>query len=61
MHNALSDIEASKFLGLKPQTLRNWRFQMKGPAYSRVGRRIIYILEDLENYRVKNRVDPENF
>lgn len=57
--NALTDIEASRFLGLKPQTLRNWRCLMRGPAYSRVGRRVIYTLEDLENYRAKNRIDPE--
>ena len=55
----LSDIEASKFLGLKPQTLRNWRFQVRGPAYSKIGRRCVYVLRDLENYRQKNRVDPE--
>jgi len=56
---ALNDIEASKFLGLCPQTLRNWRFLQRGPAYSKIGRRCIYIVQDLEDYRKKHRIDPE--
>lgn len=55
----LTDVEASKFLGLRPQTLRNWRCQCRGPAYSKIGRRCIYIVQDLEDYRKKNRIDPE--
>jgi len=55
----VSDVEASELLGLKPQTLRNWRCQSRGPAYSKIGRRVIYAVQDLENYREKNRIDPE--
>jgi len=58
-HHLVTDVQASEFLGLKPQTLRNWRCLRRGPAYSRLGRRIIYALQDLENYRKKNRIDPE--
>lgn len=56
---ALTDVQASKVLGLKPQTLRNWRCLRRGPAYSKLGRRIVYLLADLEKYRIKNRIDPE--
>ena len=59
IHNGLSDIAAAKILGLKPQTLRNWRFQMRGPAYSKLGKRVVYSLQDLESYQKKHRVDPE--
>ena len=55
----LTDIEAAKFLGLKPQTMRNWRFQMKGPAYLKMGKRVVYTVEDLKKYQVKKRIDPE--
>lgn len=57
--HALTDVEASQFLGLCPQTLRNWRCQMRGPAYHRMGRRVVYTLDDLETYRDRNRIDPE--
>ena len=59
-HSVLNDVQASEFLGLKPQTLRNWRCQSRGPAYSKLGRRCIYAVRDLENYREKNRIDPES-
>jgi len=56
---AVNDVYASAYLGVKPQTLRNWRCQMRGPAYSKIGRRIVYAVQDLDKYREKNRVDPE--
>jgi len=59
VNQALSDVEASRLLGLSPQTLRNWRCMMKGPAYSKIGRRVVYTLDDLEGYRDRNRIDPE--
>ena len=55
----VSDVQAAELLGLKPQTLRNWRCQSRGPAYSKIGRRCIYAVQDLESYRAKNRIDPE--
>jgi hypothetical protein len=56
----LNEIQAANYLGLKNrQTLANWRFLRKGPAYCRVGRRIIYRLEDLELYLNSRRIDPE--
>jgi hypothetical protein len=56
----LTEAEATNFLGLKNrQTLANWRHLRKGPAYCRVGRRIIYRIEDLDSYIHSRRVDPE--
>ena len=46
-----NDVEAAKYLGLNSaQTLRNWRFLGKGPAYCRLGRRIVYRQEDLDRF-----------
>jgi Helix-turn-helix domain len=55
-----NDVEAAKFLGLgSAQTLRNWRFLGKGPAYCRLGRRIVYLQEDLDRFLRAGRIDPE--
>ena len=53
----LNDIEAAKFLRLSPQTLRNWRTQCRGPAYSKAGRAIRYTIDDLLAFMEQNRVD----
>lgn len=56
-----NDVEAAKYLGLKrPQTLRNWRHLGRGPAYCRLGRRIVYLKEDLDRFLQAGRVDPES-
>ena len=56
----LSDVRAAAFLGLAPQTLRNWRFQGRGPKYCKIGgRRVVYRVQDLEEFLRKNEIDPE--
>ncbi|MEO0069699.1 MAG: helix-turn-helix domain-containing protein [candidate division WOR-3 bacterium] len=56
-----NDVEAAKYLGLKSvQTLRNWRHLGRGPAYCRIGRRIVYLKEDLDRFLQASRVDPES-
>ena len=45
--DALSVLDAAKWLGVKPGTLDNWRFLKTGPAYVRVGRTIRYHESDL--------------
>jgi len=56
----LTETQAAKYLGLQNrQTLANWRHIRKGPAYCRVGRRIIYRLQDLDAYLNIHRIDPE--
>ena len=51
--------EAAKILGVAVQTLRNWRHRGDvGPVYRKVGRRVIYLVEDLEKFRDLNRIDP---
>ena len=52
--------EAAKFLGLSVQTLRNWRSFRKGPAYLKLGRRVVYQLRDLTEYLNEHRIDPHN-
>jgi excisionase family DNA binding protein len=60
MNQNMSDVEAARYLGLgSAQTLRNWRHLGRGPAYCRLGRRILYRREDLEAFLVSRRIDPQ--
>lgn len=51
--------EAAKVIGCAVQTLYNWRFQGKGPAYVKMGRKVVYREQDLQNFLSKNLIDPE--
>jgi hypothetical protein len=59
----MNDREAASYLGVAVQTLRNWRGSCKGPAYHKLSPgprgRIIYLVEDLDSYRRKCRVEPD--
>ncbi|UCE07462.1 MAG: helix-turn-helix domain-containing protein [bacterium] len=55
----LNDLEAARLLGLRPQTLRNWRHKQRGPSYIKLGRRVVYKLSDLSEYLTKHRINPE--
>ena len=62
LHPPMNDVEAAQFLGLSPQTLRNYRSAGVGPVYlklspSRRGR-VVYLLEDLQAYQDKCRIVP---
>jgi hypothetical protein len=55
----VNETEAAEFLGLKRQTLSNWRHKKKGPPYHKISNRCLYSIPDLLDYRKKHRVDPE--
>ena len=59
MERALNIKEASAFLGLAPQTLYKYRFSVVGPAWHKIGSRIVYRVGDLEDFMSRRRVDPE--
>jgi hypothetical protein len=46
----VADTEASDITGLKTSTLRKWRVLGKGPRYRRLGRRVVYGLDDLRSW-----------
>lgn len=55
----LTDIEAAAMLGVKNQTVRQWRSKNKGPKYIRVSRNVIrYRSEDLEAFLADRVVEP---
>ena len=55
----VNDVEAAKILSVGPQTLRNWRCQRRGPAYTKKGRMVRYKLQDLLDFMSRSRIDPE--
>ncbi|MBW1726606.1 MAG: helix-turn-helix domain-containing protein [Deltaproteobacteria bacterium] len=50
---------AAAFNGVAVQTMRNWRHQGRGPAYLKLGSRVVYLLEDLKRFREESRINPE--
>jgi hypothetical protein len=58
LNKSLNDKEAAAFLGLHPQTLRTMRMEKRGPAYHKLGWRIVYRVADLEAYLAAHRIDP---
>lgn len=55
---ALDEVEAARVLGISAGGLRNMRSQNRGPKYRRLGRRIVYLPEDLLQYLDACAVEP---
>jgi hypothetical protein len=54
----VNDVEAAKILSVSPQTMRNWRCNRKGPAYTKHGARMVrYHVQDLLDYMERGRID----
>lgn len=49
---------AAEYLDLHPQTLNNWRFKKRGPAYHKIGDKVFYYKNDLDDFENAGRVDP---
>ena len=39
-------------------TLANWRYEKRGPAYMKAGKRVYYRGDDLNAFLERHRVDP---
>lgn len=52
--------KAAEKLGVSVHTLRAWRFQGKGPVYTKLGRRVLYLPTDLDSYLESCRIQPIN-
>lgn len=53
----LSTQEAADYYGLKKNTLEIWRCKHKGPRYSKLGTRVLYDMNDLEEFFKARAVD----
>ena len=54
----LSSRKAEDFCDLGDGVLAHMRWKKKGPPFSRIGRKIVYDVADLEAWLKKNRVEP---
>tara|TARA_B100001057_G_scaffold376747_1_gene381956 strand:- start:1383 stop:1595 length:213 start_codon:yes stop_codon:yes gene_type:complete len=52
MSNLLKEVEAARYLRLRPKTLRQWRSSGYGPQYYRVGGSIRYDQKHLEKFLI---------
>jgi hypothetical protein len=59
-HTVSEQEAASQFLGVSAATLRAWRSQGRGPRFARLGRRVVYLITDLEAYLAANCVETES-
>ncbi len=51
--------QAAEYLGVCGPTLILWRQERRGPRYAKLGKRVVYRLQDLEGWMDKNMVEPE--
>jgi hypothetical protein len=51
----LNQTELSRRWRLSPRTLERWRWQQQGPAFLKIGGRVVYRLEDIEAFESLQR------
>ena len=56
----LHQVELARRWQISPRTLERWRWLQQGPAYLKVGGRVVYRLCDVESYEAQqlHRVVP---
>ena len=52
----INPVELARRWRLSPRTLERWRWQGKGPAYLKIGVRIVYRKEDIESFEADQRI-----
>jgi hypothetical protein len=55
----LIENEVSMMLSMSIQTLMNWRFQGKGPAYTKAGRAVRYLYDDIVSFMEERKIIPK--
>lgn len=53
----LNQIELADRWSISPRTLERWRWIGEGPAYLKIGGRVVYRLEDIERYETEHLRD----
>ncbi len=56
----LNTEEAATYLGVKSNTLEVWRCKHRGPKYAKIGRRVLYDPDDLENFFTSRSIDTRD-
>lgn len=53
----LNQVELAARLKISPRTLERWRWTGEGPAYLKIGGRVVYRLEDVETFERERRCE----
>ena len=56
--SGMNESQAAKKLGVSVHTLRSWRFSSKGPSYLKLGKRVVYLRQDLDDFLLSRRITP---
>ena len=51
----LNQVHLARRWSLSPRTLERWRVQDTGPAYLKIGGRVLYRLEDIEAFEAARK------
>ena len=54
----LDESETAKQVGVTKATLANWRWRGDGPAYLKIGRTVVYLQADIDEWKASQRVSP---
>lgn len=54
----LPERDAARYLRKSLSTLRRWRWMRTGPAWTKCGKAVEYLLSDLDAFRASGRVEP---
>ncbi|MGB6325420.1 MAG: helix-turn-helix domain-containing protein [Methylocella sp.] len=49
----LNQVELSRRWSISPRTLERWRWLGEGPQYLKIGGRVVYRLDDVEEYEAQ--------
>ena len=55
----INEVEVSERTQIPLNTLRNWRYQRRGPKYRKIGRLVRYSILDLNSFMNENVVETE--
>jgi predicted site-specific integrase-resolvase len=53
----LNQADLAARLNISPRTLERWRWTKKGPAFLKIGGRVVYRLEDVETFEQARRCE----
>jgi hypothetical protein len=53
----LNQVHLARRWHMSPRTLERWRWTGEGPAYLKIGGRVVYRLEDVETFERERRCE----
>ncbi len=51
----LNQTELARRWRISPRTLERWRWVKQGPAFLKIGKHVVYRIEDIEAYEAEQR------